>query len=113
MSASFQWLTLSARAGLVLGGFDLEVGLGVRLTRLTATATHVEVATPRVLWALGGGASVAARRRLTGPLCVELRLLGGLRSQAERLTVDGATSSLNLDVLEFQALLGVAGLFDL
>lgn len=113
ITASLQWVTLSAQVTFSLGRLTLDLSVGLRGTRVDASATGVSAPTPAALLALGAGAAVGARLRLIGPLHAELRLLGGARALTEHLGVGGVATTLNLLPLELQGVAGLGGVFDL
>jgi hypothetical protein len=108
VSASWQWLSLSARAAWpVTRRLLLDVQVGARVHRLSASAAGFsQVEPPQALLSVGGVASVGASFTLVGPVGVSLRGSGALRPP-ERFVITDLGPVLDLGAFEGAVFAGV------
>jgi hypothetical protein len=96
LGTTFQWLTLSARWRFTwLERLSLDLGLGVRGSRLTATATGFSTNETATLYSLGPAVTASLWVRVLGPLQVVVRASTALRLPADQFVVaQGPTFSV-------------------
>lgn len=106
-TASMQWLSLSASVGFEpASGLALDASLGVRGWRVVARARGADVALEPVELAWGASASLGLSYRLIGPLMLQARPFGSLRTQRLRFTVEPLGTVLELEPLTLGVLAG-------
>lgn len=107
--ASAQWLTLAARWRFSwLERLSLDLGVGVRGSRLSATATGFTTNGTAIQLGLGPAALATFWVRLFGPVQLMVRASAALRLPAESLVVEGGpTFSIGAAHLGAVAGLGV------
>lgn len=108
VEASLQWITLSARWRFDLTQrLGLDVGLGVRGSRLVASASGFTTNTSVSLLSAGPAATATLWVNLVGPLRLLVRPSIGLRLPADSLIVaDGPTFTIS--ALQLSAIAGLA-----
>jgi hypothetical protein len=107
LSTTFQWLTLSARWRF--SGperLSVDLGLGLRGSRLTAVASGFTVDGSAVLVSVGPAATATLWVRVLGPVQLMFRASTSLRLPADRLDI---TTGPSFTIGAWQAA-GVAGL---
>ena len=113
VTASMQWLSVSFRVAFELfEALTLDLALGARGWRISATATGVDVATDDV--ALNGGPALSAGLswRLVGPLFLHLRPSLALRLSPVSLNVEPLGRILLLQPWTYGATLGALFRFE-
>jgi hypothetical protein len=107
LSLTLQWLTLGARWRFSGGPLDVDLGLGVRGSRLVAEAQGFTINRSKTLFGVGPAATATVWIRLIGPLQLVVRVSAALRLPAEQLViVNGPTVDLGL--VQLHALGGLA-----
>ncbi len=101
VTSSWQWLSLSARAGWSpLQRVSLEAQLGLRGHRIAAVASgYSETKPQQQLVSVGAVGSVGASVRILGPVGLTLRATGVLKPP-ERFTIENLGPVLDLGALE-------------
>ena len=87
LTATFQWLTLSARWRWAWPRVSLDAGLGVRGSRLTAASSGFTRTEAVTLYSVGPAVSGTLWVRVLGPLELLFRASAALRLPGDQLVI--------------------------
>lgn len=107
VSLQSQVLTVAARRRLTWRRLALDLGLGLRGTRLVVTPRGLERSTPTTLLSGGPVVLTTGWLRLFDPVHAFLRLSAGLRLPAEALVIVNGPS-FGLGIVQLSAIAGLA-----